>query len=277
MNRTPPTEIRRILRKEVGFGCPVPNCGSPYLEWHHFDPPWRVIKHHDSKGMIALCTEHHKKADSGGFTVEQLRQFKQNGRMNFEPIKGRFDWFRNKLLVATGSNLYYGSLTILKIGTKPVIWLQRDKHGYLLLNLRMLTLSNQKRLILEDNDWIEKGQPIDFECPPSGKLIHVRYQNGDKLGIEFFNMDSSEQLKNKYPNNNIDFFNLDYPVTLIEIEYHIEGANISFTASSTNVKNITAKYGCFKSNNTIFALPYDARLLEPELYKNLENFLKKIR
>ncbi len=72
----PPADIRRALRVEVGFGCPVDGCGSPYLTWHHFDPPWRERQHHDAAGMIALCLQHHKEADSGAFSHEQLRVLK---------------------------------------------------------------------------------------------------------------------------------------------------------------------------------------------------------
>ena len=57
MNRTPPKKVIQTLRQEVGFGCPVPNCGNPYLEWHHFDPPWSIENHHRPEGMIALCTQ----------------------------------------------------------------------------------------------------------------------------------------------------------------------------------------------------------------------------
>jgi len=77
MDRTPPVEVRRALRREVGFGCPVSGCANPYLEYHHFDPPWRTHEHHDPLGMIALCAEHHKKADAGAFTLSQLRALKQ--------------------------------------------------------------------------------------------------------------------------------------------------------------------------------------------------------
>src|SRR5215211_7582447 len=76
VNRTPPIEVRRELRREVGFGCPVDGCGSPYLTWHHFDPPWKERQHHDVVGMVALCREHHDKADVGAFTRQQLRQLK---------------------------------------------------------------------------------------------------------------------------------------------------------------------------------------------------------
>jgi hypothetical protein len=80
MDRNPPAGIRRQLAREVGFGCPVSRCGSPYLTWHHFDPPWAVRKHHDPAGMVALCRDHHPEADAGGFTVDQLREFKRSGR-----------------------------------------------------------------------------------------------------------------------------------------------------------------------------------------------------
>lgn len=58
LSRTPPIEVRRQLRKEVNFGCPVDGCGIPYLTWHHFDPPWNEKEHHDPNGMLALCANH---------------------------------------------------------------------------------------------------------------------------------------------------------------------------------------------------------------------------
>src|ERR1700704_1512180 len=76
MNRTPPAEVRRLLRKEVGFGCPVAGCDSPYLSWQHFEPPWEERQHHEPKGMVALCVLHHGQADARAFTVDQLRAFK---------------------------------------------------------------------------------------------------------------------------------------------------------------------------------------------------------
>jgi len=75
------------LRKEVGFGCPAPKdtksalaCGNPFLEYHHFDPPWHVEYHHKPEGMVALCSAHHKKADKGAFTKEQILRMKRKVR-----------------------------------------------------------------------------------------------------------------------------------------------------------------------------------------------------
>ena len=134
MNRTPPTEVRQALRKQVGFGCPIQNCGNPYLEWHHFDPPWREREHHNLEGMIALCAEHHGKANAGAYTKEQLHLFKKEAENRSVQVKGRFDWLRNRLLAYVGGGFYYEVPVIFQIKNYPVVWFNRDEEGHLLLN-----------------------------------------------------------------------------------------------------------------------------------------------
>jgi hypothetical protein len=149
ISRTPPTSIRQELRREVGFGCPVPNpealCGNPYLYWHHFDPPFRERAHHDPAGMIALCAEHHAKADAGAYTAEQLQEFKRGAAENAGDVRGRFEWMRRDVLWVVGGNFYYETPTILACRGDPVVWINRDDEGYLLLNLRMLSTTTDER------------------------------------------------------------------------------------------------------------------------------------
>src|SRR3984885_9748514 len=92
--RKPPRNTLKALRAEVGFLCPVKDCGRPYLTWHHFDPPWRVKKHHQPEGMIALCREHADQADNGAFTDHQLRELKITGKGRAHEVRGRFNWMR---------------------------------------------------------------------------------------------------------------------------------------------------------------------------------------
>ena len=40
-----PDLVKVTLRTEVGYGCPI--CRSPFLTWHHFDPPYSVRPHND--------------------------------------------------------------------------------------------------------------------------------------------------------------------------------------------------------------------------------------
>ncbi|MFC2013399.1 hypothetical protein ACFLU8_00695 [Chloroflexota bacterium] len=103
MNRTPPADVRKKLRKEVGFGCPIQGCGNPYLQWHYFDPPWTECQHHNPDGMIALCADHHAKA--GAYTEKQLRDFKRKAVEQSQEVRGLFEWMRRDILVAVGDGL----------------------------------------------------------------------------------------------------------------------------------------------------------------------------
>ena len=80
-SRKIPTPIMKQLRKEVNFGCPIKNCGSPFLTYHHFEPTFRELKDMDNpshrpQGIIALCHLHADQADGGSWTNNQLTEMK---------------------------------------------------------------------------------------------------------------------------------------------------------------------------------------------------------
>jgi hypothetical protein len=149
--------------------------------------------------MIALCAEHHEKADHGAFTVGQLRALKKQGRDRAEALAGRFDWMREKLLAVVGGNVYYDVPTPLEISGKPAIWFNRDEQGRFLLNVEMPSLSGEPRLRIEDNYWIEIGEPDDLECPPKGTLLAATYRNGDVIRVEFSATATVDALTSRYP------------------------------------------------------------------------------
>jgi len=247
MNRKPPVKIRRALRKEVGFGCPIPGCGNPYLCWHHFDPPWNEKEHHDQNGMIALCAEHHAKADAGAYTREQLHDIKRNAIARAMNVRGKFDWMRRNLLAVVGGNFYYETPIIFQVKGQPIIWFERDGDGYLLLNIIMLTKSGQPRIVVENNFWSTIGEPTDFECPPSGKLINVSYPNGDMLRVEYFELQSSEDAIARYDSRN---WRVDYPITAVEVRNLVAGTDIDFGPRETKMPGIIMR-NCFFSNGNI--------------------------
>lgn len=231
MNRKPPTKIKKILRKEVGFGCPVPGCGRPYLEWHHFDPPWNEMNHHNPKGMIALCREHHIQADNGAFTKEQLHKFKKSGKNNWNRIKGDFNWLRNKILVHVSGNFYYNTPVPIEFKGRPLIWFHRSRDKYLLLNLDMLSASGKPRAYIRDNEWFNIGEEEDIECPPSAKRLHIKYPNGDSLKLEYFELKDIEQANLKYSGGLMGFRHVEFPVTVLEISLDVGLSNFQIIPS----------------------------------------------
>src|SRR5688500_11790795 len=121
--RDPKEAVKRRLRSEVGFGCPVPGCRSPYLTYHHFDPEWHIENHHRPEGMIPLCHPHHDKAKA--WTPQQLREMKENALKNADGLVGRFEWMRRDVIALVGGNFWYGSTRIVSIEKEPVIWYER--------------------------------------------------------------------------------------------------------------------------------------------------------
>jgi len=239
MDRTPPEDVRRQLRKEVGFGCPL--CGNPYLYWCHFDPPWHEKQHHNPKGMIALCAEHHAKADAGAYTKDQLHAIKRYAMDQAQVVKGRFEWMRQEILTIVGGNFYYNTPIIFQFRGSPVIWFNRDEEGYLLLNIRMLTTMKEPRTIIRDNFWLSSGKPSDLESPPSGKLLRVAYPNDDFLKIEFFEFASESDLTARYPNSK---WEIDFPITGVEIFNRVGGTNIDFGPKLTTLSGLRLQ-NCF--------------------------------
>lgn len=184
----PPADIRRALRVEVGFGCPVDGCGSPYLTWHHFDPPWRERQHHDADGMIALCLQHHKEADSGAFSHEQLRVLKASPFLKRARVgpAGHFNWKREQLILNAGGSLFVRCPVFLAVGGRPIVWLSSDQNGNQLLNLDIWDTSGQLILSMRDNDWLVVADLDDVEAPPSARSLVVRDSSRDiRASIKF--------------------------------------------------------------------------------------------
>lgn len=249
MDRTPPVVVRRALRREVGFGCPVTGCSNPYLEYHHFDPPWRDGPHHDPQGMVALCAAHHKKADFGSFTVDQLRAMK---RPNGSIVSGRFDWLRHRMLSVVGGNFFYETPVPVQFRGKRQVWYTRDEQGYLLLNLRMVTAApGEPRLRLDDSDWIVVGDPVEFESPPSGRKIEAKYGNGDELRVEFFELLEVEDAFKRYPTTRPDMWTqVEFPITAVEIQNLIGGDSFGFGPSWSKLRGVTMT-GCFGAHCSV--------------------------
>ncbi|MGD7043906.1 HNH endonuclease signature motif containing protein [Jeotgalibacillus proteolyticus] len=177
---------RRYLRKEVGFGCPVEGCRVPFLEYHHFDPPYREGKMHNQDGMIALCPTHHRQADQQTWSVQDLHDMK-NIKVR-EPAKGKLEWSIAEAFLVTGSNYFLGSSFNLRINNIELFSLQQDHKGRLSINALLWNenrevvaeIKNNDMLInhmrLEDVDCMSSGKEILFKTANRSNFIQVRFE-----------------------------------------------------------------------------------------------------
>jgi hypothetical protein len=231
----------------------VDGCGSPYLTWHHFDPPWSVAQHHDPAGMIALCRDHHPEADAGAFTVDQLREMKRAGRDRNKLLGAKFNWMREDLIPFVGGVFYAHTPIAIQILDMPVVWFRRDERGRLLVNLQLPSQSNEPRIAICDNFWMTEGSDERrVVCPPSGKLVSASYPNGDRLKVEFREITTprgfDHQFAAKLPagashSPQIERAGLAFPLAVVEVSLKIAGTGIELSPSRTKLGTSTIGAG----------------------------------
>lgn len=243
MNRTPPADIRRRLRAEVGFGCPIPGCGIPYLTWHHFDPEWRVERHHRPGGMIALCLNHAGLADGGAYPADYLRDLKESGRAGAEEVRGQLAWMRRRALLLVGGNWYYETPVILRVGSTDAIVLSRDSDGYLLLNLQMPSTAGSQRVRIEENFFVVgRDHVLDVECAARGRTIKISYPNGDRFAHEYWDVESEEELRHRYSDELVGprpvATMVEFPLTVVEVTERTANSRLEFGPLGTRLGGV---------------------------------------
>ena len=216
--------------------------------------------------MIALCSRHHPKADAGAFSVEQLSSAKAvAAAAPPAAVSERFDWMRRDLLAVIGGSFFLNCPTILAVNGKRKLWFSRDSDGFLLLNFDMPTRSTEPRVRIEENFWTV-APPEDLECPPSGKLIDVRYPNGDRCRIEYREVRSKVELLKRYPPLAMNEGKISCPITTVEITFNVADSELSFGPKKTQIGGIAISDGFYGSIGGA-CISYSTLLT---LYKNQE-------
>jgi hypothetical protein len=209
--------------------------------------------------MIALCSSHHPQADGGAWTKEQLHAFKIEGaeRAESREIREKFNWMRNDLLAVVGGSFFYETETILQMHGSRVVWFARNQERNLLLNVRLDRVPSPSKLDvrIEDNAWMVRGDPSEVQCPPSGKRLLVRYPNGHEFGVQFFEIMNSAGIKKKYENAKlVDWSIIQFPTTIVEINFRISSAGLVFGPQSMNLRGANWVGGFFDHVNIAISL-----------------------
>ncbi len=171
MNRTPPAEVRRKLRQEVGFGCPVSGCRQAFLTWHHFDPPWNVKQHQRPEGMIALCRKHHDAADQGVYSKGELRELKES-LVNSQSVIADLPWSKREFLIRLGGCYSGGTDVAISLAGKRAVWLRRAGNGFLFLSFQLSAADGSVLAAMDDNMFeADPSRLHDLEATTSGTRL----------------------------------------------------------------------------------------------------------
>jgi hypothetical protein len=187
--------VREELRREVNFGCPFDGCGSPFLSWHHFDPPWREEPHHRAEGMIALCLAHAGFADGDSYTVERLRQLKRAPFVK-ATLAHQLPWQPENLTFFVGGAIVFGPRRALSLCGVDVFSARRTDDGRLALDAQMMDPEGHRLLTMQDNELsVHISRISDLECSTRGKNIKIVHWSGTRLGLRFETLSKEEFAK----------------------------------------------------------------------------------
>lgn len=193
VSRDPGSCIKKILRSEVNFGCPVEGCGCPILTYHHFDPPWAGNFRHNPSGMIALCQEHHDQADGGLWSKQQLREMKRHPYV-CDPTRVRWPYSPETLVLKIGPSLIVGSGTALRLNGNPVLHFQPatiDQLGIKNVEFNSNIVSSSGAAWLKiDRNWleVEKSAVTDFYFKPSVREFCARHKDNSFVKLRYQNI-----------------------------------------------------------------------------------------
>ncbi|MFN0198296.1 MAG: HNH endonuclease [Planctomycetaceae bacterium] len=194
-----PPEVRKYLRKEVNFGCP--KCRKPFLEFHHFDPPYEEEPHFRPEGMIALCPECHRVA--GNWDKDKIRQLKSSKNIE-KPVRGCFDAWENdrQVIVRLGGNYCLVKNVPLSIGGIPIIRFSKNAEtGWLQVSLWLKNKHDDFVLTIEDNDILVLPENVhDLHVTVSKHELKVWIEPDDiglDLKFKWITLDELEKLISK--------------------------------------------------------------------------------
>jgi hypothetical protein len=199
--------------------------------------------------MIALCGLHHPQADHGAFTKEQFLDMKEQGARRNQEVYGRLEWMREDLLTVVGGNFYYETPVPVRFRDQNIVGLSRDECGRVLLGANMLSTSHAPRMAIQENFWIVRGEPIDVECPPHGRLISAEYENGDRLRVEFVPDLDASALAGRYPDARLDraWHGLPNRIAAVEIQMRVGGTEVEFGPRESRLPGGGIVRNCFAS------------------------------
>lgn len=184
MQRRPPADVRRQLRREANFGCVV--CGTPIIQYHHI-VPFSEKQHHNPDEMVVLCPNHHEHAgpDAEALTPDDLYEYKENPHISDIVDYDLYYESSTPVLNIANSRCQLQDLeemTVLEIQGEPIIEMAyRD--GVLQFSVKLYNEENDLIAELDENEWWANTNDVwDLEYRANHfKIWHGRRDIGLKI------------------------------------------------------------------------------------------------
>ena len=198
LSRYIPSNIKREIRQQSGFGCVV--CGCAIYEYEHVEPEFKDAKEHLAKNMTLLCVGCHGRKTKGLLSVDTVKKSMNNPRclqagFSFDA----FDVGDESIAIFLGTTKWIDPISVIEILGVSILGVEppRESGHPFMINGLFFNNQGEKVLTIVQNEWqgsiknwdIEViGQRITIRNQPSDIILRLRTQPPGRLYIERLKM-----------------------------------------------------------------------------------------
>lgn len=147
--RITPLPIKRQLRQEANFGCGI--CGNPILDYHHIIP-YHISRAYLPQDMIALCPNHHRRANQREYSDKYLRELKTSPH-NRERVRDAFFIESDELIVYLGNCKCIDTPRALVVDDFDIVSVEKIENSPT-VNLNLFDKFTNWIAAIYENSWI---------------------------------------------------------------------------------------------------------------------------
>ncbi|MGE5620976.1 MAG: SEC-C metal-binding domain-containing protein [archaeon] len=174
LSRYIPSDVRRQIRKECGFGCVL--CGSAVYEYEHISPEFHEAKIHDPANIALLCSACHANVTRRIWSKEKVFEARQNPYcLKHRESVFNFDISKDsEYVIKIGHTLFANLESIIEIDDRVILSVKPPEADGAPFRISAMFFDRNNNCIalIEDNEW--HGQVDAFDIETQGTTWKVR-------------------------------------------------------------------------------------------------------
>ena len=201
LSRNIPSEKKRKIRKDCGFGCVV--CGGAIYEYEHIEPEFAETKTHEVDKIALLCGNCHLKVTKGLWSKEKIWGHRKDP---FCVRQGNSRYLmdisvKNKINIILGKCVFINTTNIIEIDNKVILKIlpPEIKNTPPRIIANFFDQHGMEVASINKNEWIGNAAAFDIEF--IGSEISIRskkYEIDLKIKITHPNIINISRLNLKY-------------------------------------------------------------------------------
>ncbi len=178
LSRSIPSEVKRTIRQQCGFGCVI--CGSGIIQYEHVDPEFHEAKKHDPTKMALLCPQCHAKVTTRFWSKEKVLGAMKSPKSKSQGFsKEVFDIGHGHPLLQFGGASLRNCPVPIQVGGQPLFKIEGPEEEGAPFRLSGFFCDSTGKVTLKiiENEWLASSNNWDVEV--GGGAITIREGKGN--------------------------------------------------------------------------------------------------